>query len=123
MKTNTNQPGSHAAPESNASGTNGAATALAEQSDGTFPFRNNQNVDHPTGYGNASQWQWSNGEVDNPNSETRLDWNSEKTDEIVFNDKEGKLSDTVVKIVPRMASKSPLFAYCSDKEAYSGRIL
>ena len=93
MKTNTNQPGSRPAPTSNASETYGAVAALTEQSNGTFPFGNSQNVDHPTGYGNASQWQWSNEESDYPNSENRQAWNSEKPDEIIFNGKDGKLTE------------------------------
>ena len=93
MKTNTNQPGSRPAPTSNASETYGAVAALTEQSNGTFPFGNSQNVDHSTGYGNASQWQWSNEESDYPNSENRQAWNSEIPDEIIFNDKDGELSE------------------------------
>ena len=82
---------------SNASETNGAVAALTEQSNGTFPFGNSQNVDHPTGYGNASQWQWSNEESDYPNSENRQAWNSEIPDEIIFNDKDGKLTRVMLK--------------------------
>ena len=92
MNANSNQYGSRAAPVSNASGITGEAAALTEQSNGTFPFGNSQNVDQSTGYDNASQWQWSNREVDHPISEIGQARNSENPDEIIFDDKDGKLT-------------------------------
>ena len=58
MKTNqSGQPGP--ASWSNASGTFEAAMP-AEQSNGAYPYGNGQNIDQPTGYGFASQWERSN---------------------------------------------------------------
>ena len=93
MNANSNQYGSRAAPVSNASGITGEAAALTEQSNGTFPFGNSQNVDQSTGYDNASQWQWSYRDTDQPFGDTGSIWNSENPDKIIFNDKDGELTD------------------------------
>ena len=92
MNANSNQYGSRAAPESNASGITGEAAALTEQSNGTFPFGNSQNVDQSAGYDNASQWQWSYRDTDQPFGDTGSTWNSENPDKIIFNDKDGELT-------------------------------
>ena len=61
---NTKRSGSLPAPRSNASGTLVAGTATEQQSNGANPHGNGQEIDHPIGFGIATQWKRSNDEQD-----------------------------------------------------------
>ena len=96
---NTNQSGSQAGPWSNTSGAHyGAHEAgqATEQSNGAYPYGNGQNIDQPTGYGFASQWERSNGDHEHSNFDFKntvsQDFNANFATEVCESAKTGKLT-------------------------------